>query len=458
MSDQSARLGLPYLMPAQAQKHVTHNEALARLDLLVQLVVQAFEATEPPSLPLDGQIWALGPAPAGDWAGQAGQLAARVDGVWQFIAPQEGWRAARLTAAGAELRVFTAAGWVAAVPEALDNLSGLGVNAAHDATNRLAVAAAATLLSHDGADHRLTVNKAAPADTASLLFQTGWSGRAEMGTVGDDDFAVKVSADGTSWVDALQIDRESGRVSVPTLSAAEITGNAVTQSATDTTAGRLLTPGAGGVCGNAITLTSGDNLNDLLVSGLYFNPSAANAAGNNYPINYAGSVLNIRRTANNHTQRFSAFAPNSLPEDIRIFERSRGLGAWSPWVEIFHQGRILGTVSQSGGIPTGALFERGSNSNGEYVRFADGTQICSRTFSLPAPDSEFLSPSFPASFSAAPAVVLHAYIPDQSSGDRYANVAYAAVSSSEISGIRVRRVTPNSDAAIVTYHAIGRWF
>ena len=232
----------------------------------------------------------------------------------------------------------------------------------------------------------------------------------------------------------------------------------VTQSSTDTTAGRLLTPGAGGVCGNAITLTSGDNLNDLLVSGLYFNPSAANAAGNNYPIDYAGSVLNIRRTANNHTQRFSAFAPNSLPEDIRIFERSRGLGAWSPWVEIFHQGRILGTVSQSGGIPTGALFERGSNSNGEYVRFADGTQICSRTFSLPAPDSEFLSPSFPASFSAAPAVVLHAYIPDQSSDDRYANVAYAAVSSSEISGIRVRRVTPNSDAAIVTYHAIGRWF
>ena len=50
MSDLSARLGLPYLMPAQAQKHVTHNEALAHLDLLVQLVVQGFDATEPPKM------------------------------------------------------------------------------------------------------------------------------------------------------------------------------------------------------------------------------------------------------------------------------------------------------------------------------------------------------------------------------------------------------------------------
>lgn len=37
---------------------------------------------------------------------------------------------------------------------------------------------------------------------------------------------------------------------------------------------------------------------------------------------------------------------------------------------------ILGPVSQAGGIPSGAIIERGSNANGEYVRFADGTQIC----------------------------------------------------------------------------------
>lgn len=42
------------------------------------------------------------------------------------------------------------------------------------------------------------------------------------------------------------------------------------------------------------------------------------------------------------------------------------------------RGNILGTVSQSGGIPTGAVIERGSNANGEYVKFADGTAICKK--------------------------------------------------------------------------------
>ena len=37
---------------------------------------------------------------------------------------------------------------------------------------------------------------------------------------------------------------------------------------------------------------------------------------------------------------------------------------------------LVGTVSQSGGTPTGAVIEEGSNANGEYARFADGTQIC----------------------------------------------------------------------------------
>lgn len=43
------------------------------------------------------------------------------------------------------------------------------------------------------------------------------------------------------------------------------------------------------------------------------------------------------------------------------------------------RGLAVGTVSQSGGVPTGAIIERGSNVNGEYVRFADGTQICQIT-------------------------------------------------------------------------------
>ena len=55
----------------------------------------------------------------------------------------------------------------------------LGINATADATNRLTVSAPATLLTHEGAGHQLKINKALPADTASLLFQSGWQGRAE---------------------------------------------------------------------------------------------------------------------------------------------------------------------------------------------------------------------------------------------------------------------------------------
>ncbi|WP_204115913.1 DUF2793 domain-containing protein [Shimia biformata] len=69
MPELSARLGLPYLQPSQAQKHVTHNTALLQFDGLVQMTVATFDAETPPPVPEPGEIHALGPAPLGDWAG-----------------------------------------------------------------------------------------------------------------------------------------------------------------------------------------------------------------------------------------------------------------------------------------------------------------------------------------------------------------------------------------------------
>ena len=59
-------------------------------------------------------------------------------------------------------------------------------------------------------DVRFTVNKETDGDTASLLFQSGFSGRAEVGLAGDTDFVFKVSADGSDWVEAIRIDKDSG--------------------------------------------------------------------------------------------------------------------------------------------------------------------------------------------------------------------------------------------------------
>ncbi|WP_375261769.1 DUF2793 domain-containing protein [Palleronia sp.] len=113
MSDTSANLSLPFIQPSQAQKHVTHNEAIARLDLVAQLAVVAFDAVTPPAAPVEGAAYALASAPQGAWAGRGGTIAAFQNGGWVFITPRAGWIA--VAADTGRLRVMTATGWKAPV-------------------------------------------------------------------------------------------------------------------------------------------------------------------------------------------------------------------------------------------------------------------------------------------------------------------------------------------------------
>jgi len=215
MPDQTPRLELPLMMASQAQKHVTHNEAIDRLDGLVHLAVQAFNLNDPPLAPEEGATWGVGPVPTGGWVGRAGKLARWRNNGWDFVTPRDGWIAWDLGAGRALVclaGVFTE--MPANLPAFLQGQAGVGVNATADAANRLAVSSAATLLSHEGQGHQVKVNKATAADTASLLFQTGFSGRAEMGLAGNDSFSVKVSANGTAFVTALEAPA-SGRVMLP---------------------------------------------------------------------------------------------------------------------------------------------------------------------------------------------------------------------------------------------------
>ena len=86
----SDRLKLPLLTAAQAQKEVTHNEALTLADIAVQAVVQSVAPANVPTTPAAGQCWIIGPAPSGAWAGRAGAIAAWTSGGWRFVAPFEG--------------------------------------------------------------------------------------------------------------------------------------------------------------------------------------------------------------------------------------------------------------------------------------------------------------------------------------------------------------------------------
>lgn len=90
MGDVSARLGLPYLAVGQAQKEVTHNEALALVDLALHAGVEAVGTNAPPAAPAEGQAWIVGPAPGGAWAGRAQALAGWTGGGWRFVPARDG--------------------------------------------------------------------------------------------------------------------------------------------------------------------------------------------------------------------------------------------------------------------------------------------------------------------------------------------------------------------------------
>ena len=363
MSDTSTHLRLPYLLAAQAQKHVTHNEALRLLDAMVQLSVLDRTRTTPPTSPAGGDRHLVPSGATGLWAGWDLNVAFWVDGVWLRLVPRPGWlvwiaaeqvflvwngtvwesvgvpqdvsdaifslvsdadptkkalfslsgittgttRTFTLPNTSSELAILagtqtftgnktfsgtlTASGTVTVsaasasigtatttatygmgtgatttgvtktvnlgtggasgsttvvnigsatagaggttvvntptvtfanavtqvgMPQAnlTAQLLGLG-GATADSYNRVSVNTPALLFNNAGAGIEATVNKAAAGNDAAFAFKTGFSARALIGLLGNDDFSFKVSPDGSAFFDALKIDRTSGQVELP---------------------------------------------------------------------------------------------------------------------------------------------------------------------------------------------------------------------------------------------------
>lgn len=93
MASETTRLGLPLLQAAQAQKHITVNEALMRLDGVVNLVLQSASNTVPPAVVIDGQCWGVPTGATGGWSGKAGTVAVGANGGWIFVPAMVGMRA-----------------------------------------------------------------------------------------------------------------------------------------------------------------------------------------------------------------------------------------------------------------------------------------------------------------------------------------------------------------------------
>ncbi len=214
-------LALPLIAAAQAQKHVTHNEALASLDALVQLAVKERSRTAPPAAPEEGDRFLVGVNATGAFAGHEDHIALFDLGLWRFFAPQPGWRA--YVESEDLVVVFNGSEWktFGAIPDEIHNLERLGIGTTADALNKLsaklnaALFAALTTQEGGSGDLRFVLNKGQETNVLSQLYQRGFNGRAETGLIGSDDFSIRVSSDGSLWRDALVIDRRTGIASFP---------------------------------------------------------------------------------------------------------------------------------------------------------------------------------------------------------------------------------------------------
>jgi hypothetical protein len=305
----TANLALPFIEAAQAQKHVTHNEALRILDAAIQIAVADRTRMTPPASPIDGERHIVASGAGGAWSGQGDAIATWQDGAWAFLAPKQGWCV--WSVADDVLLVFDGANWrdLRDLRVSLDNAAHVGIGTIAAEPNLLSVKSNAALFAAIEAsaggsgDVRLQLSKETAAKIASVVFADNYSGRAEFGLIGSDAFKLKVSADGAAWVEAFTIDPASGNLALPrglalsgVIAPPQISANqndyapsglgsaTVLQISSD--AARSISGLAGGAEGRVIVMVNVGSLPITLLE-----DSAASAAANRFALGAAVAML-----------------------------------------------------------------------------------------------------------------------------------------------------------------------
>lgn len=223
----TANLILPLMAAAQSQKHVTHNEAVLRLDVLVQLAVKSTTLTAPPGSPADGDRYLIASGPTGAWAGKDLNITYYSSGAWVFLPPRKGWlcwdevNGILLVWTGSVWSDYAQAGGFVTTTSINNNtlpgkltILGLG-GATADNTNRFSINTGAALFNNAGTSISLTLNKNASGNDASFTFQTAFSSRALIGLLGQDDFVFKVTPDGSNFFSGIRLWKDlHGRVAI----------------------------------------------------------------------------------------------------------------------------------------------------------------------------------------------------------------------------------------------------
>ncbi len=434
----SSNLGLSYIAPSQAQKHVTVNESLRLLDAVVQLSVLDKDLTTAPTTPNDGDRFIISAGATGDWVDKDNNVAAFQDGAWAYFAPRTGWvshvadegenyqfdgvtwmktekpqdlslgttiggsvtsirqtvfdamgqadfkyndnsvkhpislRNEAISVAGNGIGIATylnSASQIGILSSKIETLATEDYTSSNNSSARIVISTLkdnvigevisiakddliftsdTTLFNHTGNGVQTKLNKNTVSDTASFLFQTGFSGRAEIGLTGDDDFHFKVSPDGSTWIDALTINKDSGFVAV---------GGHVPTEGLDVRSGDVLIH-------NSTPILKLRATSDAQQTRIYFGDTSSDTSG---IIAYDNASDSLRLQTNS-------------AERVRITkDGDLGIGKTTPTTKLDVDGPIrpksytVATLASAASHGAGAIIYVSDEIGGAVLAFSDGT-------------------------------------------------------------------------------------
>ena len=294
----SPNLILPYIQASQAQKHITHNEAIKLLDGLVQLAVISRVLTAPPGSPVDGDRYIVASSATGIWSGWDLNVAFYADGAWTRLIPRPGWLAYSIADAG--FFGWTGAAWAAVGggggggPTFPDNTFGITDNADPTKIARFDVSGIATGTTRTFSLPNTTSTLAVLAATQTFTGSTTFSGTFDVSAA----TASLGTSTGTSTANV-----GTGATLTATTKTVNIGTAGVSGSTTGINIGSAVAGALGTLVINSPTVTFASSVSAIAmaaanVSALYLGLGGASAdATNRFSINTPAVLLNHAGTS-----------------------------------------------------------------------------------------------------------------------------------------------------------------
>jgi hypothetical protein len=134
--------------------------------------------------------------------------------------------------------------------------------------------------------------------------------------------------------------------------------------------------------------------------------------------------------------------------------------------DAYKRSNALGSVSQTGGVPTGALMEYVNNTTGEVWKFANGLMLTSQAISYPALSWTMgtgvrylnVTASLPGGFAATPRLYAQLVESDISTRAAWVTNATASTLSTLSAWLAATSGTTGAGPFILNVYGLGRWY